>query len=158
VCQGFRGAVAWDAYFAAYDVNKLQHYSLIGPPGDWPRMPAFRALRLLVKAVRPGWKAVAVRGASPSQRVVGFTDGAGQLTVVGLDTQGAQLNGASAQQCTYTIVGGLPANTDLNLWFWNHDGDGMNSFDGQARTDAQGRVSIEAPVQSVFALTTLPAP
>ena len=157
VCQGFRGTVAWDAYFAAYDLNKLQHYSLIGPPGDWARMPAFRALRLLVKAVRPGWKAVAVSGVPAGQRVAGFTDGAGQLTVVGLDTAGAQLNGGSAQQCTYTVAG-LPANTAFNLWFWNHDGDGMNSFDGQARTDAEGCVTIAAPLQSVFALTTLPAP
>ena len=157
VRQGFRGTAAWDAYFAKYDRNVLQHYSLIGPPPDWARRPAFRAQRLLINAVRPGWKGVSVRGVSATQRIVGFTDGADELTVAGLDTGGAKLEGASAHQNTYTIQG-LPPNTTFGLWFWNHEGDGMNSFDGTADSDGQGRVSIQAPLQSVFVLTTLPQP
>ena len=51
--------IAWDGYFAMYDPT-LQRYSLIGPPEDWTRLPAFRALRLLTLAVRPGWKGVSV--------------------------------------------------------------------------------------------------
>ena len=155
--RGFRGTVVWDAYFAKYDRNAFHHWSLIGPPADWTRKPAFRVLRLLIKAVRPGWKGVAVGGASASQRIVGFTDGGDQLTVAGLDTGGAQLNGASPQRNSY-LIQGLPPNTSFGLWFWNHDGDGMNSFDGRARSDAQGRVPIDAPLQSVFILTTLPRP
>jgi hypothetical protein len=157
VKQGFRGTASWDAYFAKYDKNTLMHYSLIGPPPDWPRRPAFRALRLLIKAVRPGWKGVNVRGLSDSQRVVGFTDGANQLTIAGLDTGGAELEGASDEENTYDIQG-LPANKTFGLWFWNHEGDGMNSFDASARSDGQGRVSIEVPLQSLFVLTTLPVP
>jgi hypothetical protein len=155
VKQGFRGTVSWDAYFAMYD-NKLQHYSLIGPPDDWTRKPAFRALRLLIKAVRPGWKGVNVQGVSASQRIVGFTDGGQNRTIAGLDTAGAQQD-SGTDSATYTI-GGLPANTSFGLWFWNHDGDGMNSFDGQARSDGGGNVSFEAPIRSVFVLTTLPPP
>ena len=56
------------------------------------------------------------------------------------------------------MIQGVPANTSFGLWFWNHEGDGMNSFDGSARSDGQGRVSIQAPLQSLFVLTTLPRP
>jgi hypothetical protein len=157
VKQGFRGTVAWDAYFAKYDKHELKHYSLIGPPPNWGRRPAFRALRLLVKAVRPGWKGVNVRGVSATQRIVGFTDGATHVTIAGLDTAGAQLEGASSERNTYTIQG-LPASTSFGLWFWNHEGDASNSFDGNVRSDGQGRVPIEVPLQSVFVLTTLPRP
>ena len=156
VKQGFRGTVSWDACFAKYDKREL-HYSLIGPPPDWVRRPAFRALRLLIKAVRPGWKGVNIVGVSDTQRVVGFTGSGNDLTIAGLDTAGAQLDGASSQQNSY-VIQGLPAKTSFGLWFWNHQGDGMNSFDGSAHSDGQGRVSIQAPLQSVFVLTTLPRP
>lgn len=154
VKKGFRGTVAWDAYFAKYDASP-QDYSLIGPPDDWTRRPAFRALRLLIKSVRPGWQGVNVQGVSASQRIVGFTDGQ-DCTIAGLDTGGAQQDTASAS-ASYTI-GGLPANTNFGLWFWNHDGDGMNSFDGRTRSDAGGNASFEAPLRSVFVLTTVPPP
>jgi hypothetical protein len=157
VKQGFRGTASWDAYFAKYDRNELMHYSLIGPPPDWDRRPAFRALRLLIQAVRPGWKGVNVRGVSDTQRVVGFTGAGSNLTIAGLDTAGAELHGASSQQASY-VIQGVPANTSFRLWFWNHEGDGMNSFDGSAQSDGQGRVSIQAPLQSLFVLTTLPRP
>jgi hypothetical protein len=40
----------------------------------------------------------------------------------------------------------------------NTEGDGMNSFGGSARSDGQGRVAIEVPLESVFVLTTSPRP
>jgi hypothetical protein len=155
VKKGFRGTVAWDAYFAKYDASP-QDYSLIGPPDEWTRRPAFRALRLLIKAVRPGWKGVNVVGVSDSQRIVGFTDGQ-DVTVAGLDTGGAQQDSASSASRSYTI-GGLPGSTSFGLWLWNRDGNGMNSFDGHAQSDGGGNVSFEAPLRSVFVLTTLPPP
>jgi hypothetical protein len=153
VRRGFRGVVAWDAYFSMYD-NELQRYSLIGPPADWTRRPAFRALRLLTLAARPGWKGVVVEDGEPTQRVVGFTGAGGELSVASLDTRGAQLDGASQDGSTYEIHG-LPPNTSFQLCFWNHEGDGLNSFDGHARSDGAGVATFEAPLQSVFVLTTL---
>ncbi|HEX6700426.1 MAG TPA: hypothetical protein VF101_06800, partial [Gaiellaceae bacterium] len=155
VKKGFRGTVAWDAYFAKYDATP-QDYSLIGPPDDWTRRPAFRALRLLIKAVRPGWKGVNVVGVSDTERIVGFTDGH-DVTVAGLDIGGAQQDSGSSASRSYTI-GGLPGNTSFGLWFWNRDGDGMNSFDGRVQSDGGGNVSFEAPLRSVFVVTTLPPP
>lgn len=159
VRQGFRGVVLWDAYFAKYDKNRLIHYSLLGGPGEaepWPRRPAYRALRLLMRAVEPGWKAVAVRGATARQRVVGFVDpdDPGRLTVAGLDTAGGPLNGPSPNRTTYSIEG-LPPNTSFQLCFWNRDGNGMNSFDDTTRSDGRGVATVSAPIQAVFVLTTL---
>ena len=57
---------------------------------------------------------------------------------------------------TYTIHG-LPANTSFQLWFWNHEGDSLNSFDGRVHSGADRAVTVEAPLQSVFVLTTLSA-
>jgi hypothetical protein len=159
VRQGFRGVVLWDAYFAKYDRNKLIHYSLLGGPSEaepWPRRPAYRALRLLMRAVEPGWRAVAVKGAPARQRVVGFVDPANpaRLTVAGLDTAGGKLNGASPDRTSYTIEG-VPPNTTFHLCFWNRDGNGMNSFDEQARSDGRGVVTVSAPLHALFVLTTL---
>lgn len=157
--QGFRGIVLWDAYFAKYDRNKLLHYSMLGGPDEdeaWPRRPAFRALRLLMRAVQPGWRVVAVRGAPASQRLVGFVDPAdpGRLSVVGLDTAGGRSETASSVVRSYAIDG-LPPNTTFQLCFWNKRGDGQNTFDDQARSDSRGVATVRAPVHSFFVLTRL---
>jgi hypothetical protein len=152
--QGFSAVVAWDAYFGKYD-PVMRHYSLLGGPREaepWPKRPAFRALRLLMRAVEPGWKVVAVDGGSPSQRVVAFIHNQ-QLTIAGLDTAGRALNAASPRRSTYTI-GGLPANTTFQLCFWNQNGDGLNSFDDHARSNSSGVVNVTAPLHSMFVLTT----
>lgn len=156
--QGYSGIVAWDAYFAKYNRNSMMYYSLLGGPDEtepWARLPAFRALRLLMRAVEPGWDVVAVDGGSSTQRVVAFAgdNGAANLTVAGLDTAGGKLNTPSSTNSTYTI-GGLPANTRFQLCYWNRNGDGVNSLDDQARTDGNGVVTITAPIHSMFVLTT----
>jgi hypothetical protein len=153
--HGFSAVVAWDAYFGKYDKKGMKHYSLLaGPrePEPWPRRPAFRALRLLMRAVEPGWEVVAVDGGSPSQRVVAFTHNQ-QLTIAGLDTGGRMLNGASPGKSTYEIAE-VPRNTTFQLCFWNKKGDGLNSFDDHARSNASGRVTVTAPLHSMFVLTT----
>ena len=159
---GYRGVVAWDAYFAKYDAGPLalMHYSLVAGPHDdepWRRRPAFRALRLLMRAVEPGWRAVDVTGGSPTQCVVGFVspDDRDVVSVVGLDSAGSKLNAPSPRKSTYTIAR-LPSSTTFHLSFWNRDGDGLNSFDDTVRSDGGGTVTVTAPVHSVFALTTRP--
>ena len=157
---GYRGVVAWDAYFAKYDAGPraLMHYALVAGPDDdepWRLRPAFRALRLLMRAVEPGWRAVDVTGGSPTQCVVGFVspDDRDAVSVIGLDTAGGTLDTPSPRRSTYTITS-LPPSTTFQLSFWNRDGDGLNSFDDSARSDASGTVTVSAPVHSVFALTT----
>lgn len=158
VRHGYSGVIAWDAYAAKYDRNSVMHYSLLGGPNEaepWPRRPAYRALRLLARAIEPGWKAVAVEGGSASQIVVGFVDAAngGGLAVAGLDTAGGSLNAASASRSTY-VIGGLPPDTRFQLSHWNEAGDGLNSFDGEVRSDAGGVATVTAPIHSLFVLTT----
>ena len=134
------------------------HYSMVGGPldqGAWPKRPAFRALRLLMRAVEPGWRILRVDGGSASQRVVGFrSDGnPRQRTIAGLDTAGRTLNEPTARKSTYTI-GGLPKNTRFQLSFWNLNGDGLNTFDDEKRSDAGGSLTVSAPLHSMFVLTT----
>jgi hypothetical protein len=153
--QGFAGVVAWDAYFGKYDRDGMMHYALLAGPREsepWPLRPAFRALRVLMRAVEPGSKVVAVDGGSPSQRVVAFTHNQ-QLTIAGLDTAGRMLNAASPRRSTYEITG-LPKNKTFQLCFWNKNGDGQNSFNDQARSNGSGKVTINAPLHSIFVLTT----
>ena len=158
VKQGFSGVVAWDAYFAKYDLGSMMHYSMIGLLLDqaaWPKRPAFRVLRLLMRAVEPGWRILKVDGGSATQRVVGFrSDGdPPHRTIAGLDTAGRKLNEGSPKQSTYTI-GGLPKNTRFQLSFWNLNGDGLNTFDDEKRSDAGGSLTVSAPLHSMFVLTT----
>lgn len=153
--QGFSAAVAWDAYFARYDRKGMRHYSLLAGPGEaepWRRRPAFRALRLLMRALEPGWQVVAVNGGSPRQRVVAFTHDE-QLSIAGLDTAGGMLKAVSPRTSTYEIAG-LPANTTFQLCFWNRTGNGRNTFDGRARSNSSGVATITVPLHSMFVLTT----
>ena len=158
VKHGFTGVVAWDAFLAKYDKDSVMHYAMVGGPldeGAWPKRPAFRALRLLMRAVDPGWMILQVGGGSATQCVVGFrSDGNPRhLTIAGLDTAGSRLNDPTARQSTYTI-GGLPGNTRFQLCFWNREGDGLNTFDDERRSDAGGTLTVDAPLHSIFVLTT----
>jgi hypothetical protein len=82
------------------------HYSLIGAPTDqepWPLRPAFRALRLLSRAVEPGWTVLRVSGGTDTQLVVAFADPSdpSQLTIAGLDKAGGNLNAKTTRLSTY---------------------------------------------------------
>jgi hypothetical protein len=151
--RGYRGAVTWDAYYARYDKKRMMFYSLLDKPEaeDWPLRPAFRVMRLLMRAARPGWKVVPIEGCPPSQCLVGFHGGSGKLAVAGLDTEGAHFDGGAGSR-TYTIAG-LPAKTQFQLCLWNGAGDGRNSFDGKALSDENGVVRLTAPLHSIFVLT-----
>jgi hypothetical protein len=152
---GFAGAVKWDAYFGRYDA-KPQAYTMIGPPQEgWPLRPVYHLTRLLTATTRPGWKVVDVDGAKGPRLVTAFAGPQGELTLVGLDTQGALLNTTSATVSTYTI-GGLPPSTTFRLQLWNADGTGTLAAPVPATSDASGVIRIGAPLQCVFALTTLP--
>lgn len=156
--RGFAGVVAWDAFFAKYDLHAVMHYSLIGAPTDpepWPLRPAYRALRLLSRAVEPGWSVLRVSGGTETQLVVAFADPSdqSQMTIVGLDKAGGGLNTKTTRESTYTISG-VPASTEFQLCLWNKTGNGRNSFDDRATSNSQKTVTIRVPLHCAFVLTT----
>ena len=151
---GYAGTSKWDGYFGKYD-RGTQDYSLIGPPQQgWPLRPVYNVIRLFTSTTRPGWKVVSVLGSSGTKLVAGYTGARGQTTVVGLDTAGGTLATPSATVDSYGI-GGLPADTDFQLFVWNADGSGLVAPATVVRTDAAGVLQVAAPLQSVFAATTL---
>jgi len=154
---GYVGVLRWDLHFAKYD-NGTQSYWLIGPPDEgWPALPSYNALRLFTGTVKPGWSVVSV-GADAGTRLVSAYQGpGGALTVLGLDTAGAQLTGTSQSETSYTI-GGLPPQTRFHLAVWNELGNGGILNEPDVQTDASGVVTFTAPLQAVFALTTMTLP
>lgn len=154
---GYHGAVKWDAYAAKYDKGR-QDYPMIGSPRDgWPLRPVYRVMRLLTRTVKPGWKIIGVEGGEASKLVAAFAGPKGQLTVLGLDTAGGNLNDVSSSIRSYEIAG-LPANNEFRLLYWNRNGGGSNSRGEAVESDHRGLVRVEAPLHSVFALTTLAWP
>ena len=156
---GFAGTIKWDCFDAKYDRGTLA-YCAIGPGRDgWPLLPTYFALQLVTMTTRPAWRVAAVTGAAApagTKRLVAFAGGPAELTILGLDTRGAQLNDASPTEVPYEI-GGLPTQRAFNLVVWNRGGGGKLVLDA-VRTDAEGVARVGAPLQSVFALTTLPVP
>lgn len=151
---GYLGTIKWDSYFGKYD-NTPQAYWMIGPPqAGWPTYPIYNVVRLWTMSVRPGWKTIGVVGSSATQLLTAYT-GAGDLTVIGLDTAGSQLNTSSPVQTVYSI-GGLPPSTSLHLAVWNENGDGLTVPDPDVVVDHAGVAVFSVPVHAVFALTTMP--
>jgi hypothetical protein len=86
-----------------------------------------------------------------SRLLAAYVGKAGEHTVVGLDTAGAQLNTVSPTVVSYTI-GGLPPSKTFQLTLWNAAGDGLVGAPTPAATDAAGVVTVSVPQQAVFAL------
>src|SRR5436190_2757548 len=150
---GYLGTMKWDSYFGKYD-SGTQSFYMIGSPADgWPLYPIYHAVHMWTTTVRPGWSVVGLDGDSGTKLLTAYSSSAGRLTVIGLDTSGAQLNAASATQVAYS-VGGLPPSTSFRLVIWNRDGDGHNADAGTIVSDAHGAATVTAPLHSVFALTT----
>jgi hypothetical protein len=151
---GYAGTVKWDGYVAKYD-RSTQDYSLIGPPGQgWPLRPVYNLTRLFTLSTKPGWKVVGVAGASGTKLVAAYTGPKQSVTVIGLDTSGASLAAPSQTVVSYS-VGGLPRDTSFRLYVWNPDGSGGIAAPAPVRSDAAGLAQVTAPLQSVFALTTV---
>jgi hypothetical protein len=174
---GVAGSSKWDAYWSRYDKSSVnnQLYWTIGPPTEGsPLTPTYYALELLFHTTAPGWKIVGVEpwetndygvpnpgvtggeGSSdqPEQELVAYAGPDGELTVLGLDTNGRALNTASTATSSYSI-GQLPPNTRFTLAVWNATGDGTNSIAGTITTDDAGVARFDLPLQAAFALTTV---
>jgi hypothetical protein len=151
---GYRGTVKWDSYFSKYDNGTQAFYMINGPDEAWSRNPVYWATRLLTQTVRRGWRVVAVDGAVGTKLVTALTGAAGEVTVIGLDTSAATLNGVSPTQVTYSVAG-LPPLAQLHLFVWNRVGDGTVSDAGLVTTDGAGVATVTIPLHAVFALTSL---
>ena len=163
---GYTGTVKWDAYWGKYD-NGTQSHWLIGPASEgWPLFPAYHALRLLLQTTQRGWHVLGIDpwtnddwavGAEGQleQEVTAYAGPNGELTLIGLDSNGRGLNAASDETPQYSI-GGLAPNTTFNLAVWNGAADGKNQIIGNLVTSAAGVARFEVPLHGAFALTTVP--
>jgi hypothetical protein len=176
---GVAGTSKWDAFWGRYDKSSVnnQLYWMIGPPteGSQPT-PTYNAMSLLFHTTAPGWQIVGldpwdatdssvpaygVTGGNtsndqPEKELVAYAGPGGELTVVGLDTHGKDLNTASTDPAPSYSIGGLPPNTAFTLAVWNATGDGENSIAGTVTTNAAGVARFAVPLQAAFALTTVP--
>jgi hypothetical protein len=176
---GVAGTAKWDAFWGRYDNSSVnnQLYWMIGPPTEGsPLTPTYHAMSLLFHVTEPGWQiigldpwesndwSVETYGLSggdtsddqPEKELVGYAGPNGELTIVGLDTNGKDLNSVSSDPPAQYSIGGLPAHTEFNLAVWNATGDGTNSIAGTVTSNAAGVARFEVPVHAAFALTTVP--
>jgi len=176
---GTAGTAKWDAYWGMYDRSSPnnQYFWMVGPPTEGsPLTPTYHAMSLLFHVTEPGWQIIGVDpwesndwsvsaygvtgGATsndqPEKELVGYAGPDGELTIVGLDTNGRDLNTAATTPPVPYSIGGLPAHTTFNVALWNASGDGVNSLAGTVATNAAGVVRFEAPLHAAFALTTVP--
>jgi hypothetical protein len=169
---GFTAAVKWDAYWGKYD-NGTQAYWMIGPASEgWPLFPAYYATQLLLQTTARGWQVLGVgpwqdddwkvrddQGQllwdQPEKEIAAYAGPNGELTLMGLDTHGRDLNAASTETPAYSI-GGLPPSTTFHLAIWNAAGNGENTVAGDVTTNAAGVARFDVPLQAAFALTTVP--
>jgi len=183
---GVAGTSKWDAYWGMYDRSSPnnQVYWMIGPATEGsPLTPTYYAMSLLFHTTAPGWQIVrlepwndddwdvakdadgksrwdwaggSVTADQREQELAAYAGPGGELTVVGLDTNGRFLNVVSDQPAEPYSIGGLPANTAFTLAVWDATGDGTNSIAGTVVTNAAGVARFEVPLQAAFALTTVP--
>jgi hypothetical protein len=148
---GYLGTVKWDSYFGKYD-NSPQAYYMIGPPPLWAEYPVYWVLRLWTSSVKPSWQVVGLDLAGGPKVATAYRGPADALTVIGLDRDGAQLNGASGTDVQYR-VGGVAPNQTLQLKVWNATGDGTIAPARTVTADDAGVATFSVPLQGVFALT-----
>jgi hypothetical protein len=148
---------------------------MIGPGSEgFPLFPTYYAMYMLFHTMDRGWSVVGVdpwesndwtapstpggetSDDTPEKEITAFASPGGDLTLVGLDTQGRNLNTVSTEPAPEYSIGGLPANKTFNLALWNAAGDGTNTVAASVQTNAAGVARFNVPLQAAFALTTVP--
>lgn len=152
------GVAKWDIYDATYDIG-TQDFSALGQGADgWTIRPLYNLLHLMTLTTSPvGGSVVDIvpaAGADPAKLLTAYIAPSGDMTLLGLDTDGAAMR-AGWNSVTYS-VGGLPPNTRFRLVVWNADGSGTNVDIGFVDTDSDGTIELSIPLQGVFALSTVP--
>jgi hypothetical protein len=151
----FIGTSKWDSYYGKYD-NGTQAYYVIGAPqSGWPLYPMYNLLQLFTTTVKRGWQVVTVDSVPDTSRILSaYLGQKKQLTVIGLDTLGAQLNAGTTTTSSYSI-GGFPSSKPVNLLIWNANADGLIAPRQKVTADANGVVNVTIAQHSVFVLTTV---
>jgi hypothetical protein len=153
---GYIGTSKWDSYFGKYDNATQAYYAIGDPQSGWPLYPMYNLLQLFTTTVKRGWQVVAVDSVPGTSRLLAAYQGKNkQLTVIGLDTAGAQLNGVSDVPPVSYSIGGLPPSQKLRLVLWNEAGDGARGAAKTVASDANGAATITVPQQAVFVLTSV---
>jgi hypothetical protein len=152
---GYMGTSKWDLYYGKYD-NGTQAYYLIGAPQySWPLYPMYNLLQLFTLTVKRGWQVVPTDSVPATSRLLASYAGKKkQLTVIGLDTAGAQLNAGATTTSSYSIAG-FPPSKPVNLLVWNANADGLVAPKQTVTADANGMVNVTVSQQAVFVLTTV---
>jgi len=152
---GFIGTSKWDSYYGKYD-NGTQAYYVIGDPqSGWPLYPMYNLLQLFTTTVKRGWQVVSVDSVPDTSRILSaYLGQKKQLTVIGLDTEGAQLNAGTTTTSSYSIAG-FPPSKPVNLLIWNANADGLIAPRQKVTADVNGVVSVTVAWHSVFVLTTV---
>ena len=175
---GYVGAAKWDAYWAVYDRTLVppQVYWTIAPPTEGSFLtPSYHSLALLFHTTVPGWQVVGIapwdesdwgvttygiEGHSskdtPEQELAAYAGPEGELSILGLDTNGRALNGPSSEPPSQYSIAGLPANEAFTLAVWNASGDGKNTIAGTVTANAAGVARFQVPLQAAFSLTNVP--
>src|SRR5436309_9566006 len=152
---GYYATSKWDGYFGKYDWGTQAYYMIGSPQEGWPLFPLYNLIHLMTTTIRPGWKVVGVDQVPDTTGLLtDYLSPKGEQTILGLDTNGAQLNTPDSTQVSYTI-GGLPPARKLRLAIWNEAGDGLDGPTTTVTTDAVGVATITVPLHAVFVLTTL---
>jgi hypothetical protein len=156
---GYTAASTWDLYNAKYDAG-TQDYSAIGPgTSGWPLRPLYHLMQLVTLTTEPGSDVIEIDrapAANPAQLLTAFVSPAKNVTILGLDTDGA-LSPSTNTPVAYR-VGGLPPNSLFRLIAWNADGLGTNIEIGYLDTGAAGAVDFAVPLGAIFDLTNQPIP
>jgi len=152
---GYLGTSKWDSYYGKYDNGSQAYYVIGAPQNGWPLYPMYNLLQLFTTTVKRGWQVLAVDSVPNTSRILAAYRGQKkQLTVVGLDTVGAQLNTGTTATSSYSIAG-FPPSKAVNLLIWNANADGLVAPRQRVTADANGVVNVTIAQQSVFVLTTV---
>jgi hypothetical protein len=152
---GYLGTSKWDSYYGKYDNGSQAYYVIGAPQNGWPLYPMYNLLQLFTTTVKRGWQVLAVDSVPNTSRILAAYHGQKkQLTVVGLDTVGAQLNTGTTATSSYSIAG-FPPSKPVNLLIWNANADGLVAPRQRLTADANGVVNVTIAQQSVFVLTTV---
>jgi hypothetical protein len=152
---GYLGTSKWDSYYGKYDNGTQAYYTIGAPQNGWPLYPMYNLLQLFTTAVRRGWSVVDVDAVPDTSRILSaYVGKKKQLSVIGLDTTGAQLNAGAPTTTSYTIAGFPPAKP-VNLLVWNANADGLVAPRQKVSADSNGVVNVTIAQHSVFVLTTV---
>jgi hypothetical protein len=152
---GYLGTSKWDSYYGKYDNGTQAYYIIGGPQFGWPLYPMYNLLQLFTLTVKRGWEVVSVDSVPDTSRLLAaYVGKKQQLTVIGLDTAGAQLNAGTPTATPYSIAG-FPPSKPVNLLIWNANADGLVVPRQKVTADANGVVNISIGQHAVFVLTTL---